>query len=122
MQLSRDRIQTIEWSDIDIFIANLIRWIKDEGYDFDGVYYNNVDSAVVARMISDELHIPILRYPTFDSLLFDIGEYNNSEMRSYYNQGYIMVTLFNNKELEYKPYFNYIEHSRIYTVLLPWEV
>lgn len=121
MYTSRDRIEYVDWSDIDIFVDELMSWSKEENYNFDGVCHSTPDGAVIAKILSDELHIPQLRYPTLDSVVVDLGVYPNQELVQFYNAGYIVCTLYHGDYLKFEPYFTKFKNTRINTIRLPWD-
>lgn len=110
----------VSWDSVDIGVAIITSEIQNSKQKFDGIYAIPRGGLVVGVMLSHTLNLPLLLYPTENTLVVDdISDTGKTLQRIKHKK---IACLFNAKWTKTKPdYFAYYKQSKRNWVIFPWE-
>jgi len=110
----------ISWQMVDKMIAKLVKDIKDSGIKFDGIYGVPRGGLPLAVMLSYRLNIPVLLYPTKNTLVVDDISDNGFTLQRMKNKK--IATLYSTDWTIAKPnWFVEKKKSKDDWLIFPWE-
>ena len=110
----------ISWDKVDKMVEKLVKEIKDSSIEFDGVFGIPRGGLPLAVIFSHQLEIPVLLYPTKDTLVVDDISDEGFTLQRMKNKK--IVTLFSTDWTVTKPdWFAEKKLSKDDWLIFPWE-
>src|SRR3989338_2638909 len=110
----------VSWKEFDEMAKELIKKIKSSNEKFDGVYGIPRGGLVLAVHISHNLDLPLLLYPTKNTLVVDDISDNGNTLSSMKNRK--IATLFSTPWTKTKPDWNIkSKENEDHWIVFPWE-
>lgn len=110
----------ISWNDVEVMIDKLVVEIKKSGIKFDGVYGVPRGGLPLAVMISHMLNLPVLLYPTKNTLIIDDISDNGFTLERMKNKK--IATLYSTDWTITKPnWYVRKKESKNQWIVFPWE-
>ena len=111
----------LDYEDYGIALSNLVKQIKRSRLKFNGVYGVPRGGAAIALHMSHNLNIPVLLYPTKDSLVVDDISDTGKTLMSHKNKK--IATLYTTPWTKTKPDFSVLKKlEKDSWIIFPWEI
>lgn len=111
----------IDWEMFGILVDKLSNKIKRKGLKFDGIYGIPRGGLPIAVCLSHSLNLPLLLYPTKNSLVIDDISDTGKTLKSFKNRK--IACLYSSKWTETNPdYFVLTKEDKDSWIVFPWEV
>ena len=111
----------ISWNKLNSMVGSLVRKIKRSGEKFDGIYGIPRGGLPLAVMLSYRLDLPVLLYPTKNTLVVDDISDNGFTLQRMKNKK--IATLYSTAWTVTKPnWFVEMKKSEKDWLVFPWEV
>ena len=109
----------LRWQDFDIMIKELAKKVKVSGEKFSAIYGIPRNGLMIAVPLSHKLKLPLVMYPTLDTLVVDDRSHTGKTLASMRNKK--IATLYNTKGTAVEPNW-FVEYmNRDDWVVFPWE-
>ncbi len=110
----------VSWNDVEAMINKLVIDIKKSGIVFDGIYGVPRGGLPLAVMMSHMLNLPVLLYPTRNTLVVDDISDNGLTLERMKNKK--IATLYSTDWTIVKPtWFVAKKESKNHWIIFPWE-
>jgi hypoxanthine phosphoribosyltransferase len=110
----------ITWNEFDLMVRKLAKMIKNSRIKFDGVYGIPRGGLPLAVFLSHELQIPVLLYPTKNTLVVDDISDNGFTLERMKNKK--IATLYSTDWTVTPPnWFVKKKESKNHWIIFPWE-
>jgi len=107
------------WEQIDTGVEELVSQIKKSKLKFDGLYGIPRGGLPLAVMLSYQLNLPLLVYPTVNTLVVDDISDTGKTLMSMKNKK--IACLFNSKWTKVKPdFYAYTKTNKQSWIMFPW--
>jgi len=110
----------VNWEEYGKMIRTLIEKIKEEEVEYDGVYGVPSGGLPIATMVHQKLKIPLLMYPTKDTLIVD--DISDTGLTIYFLPHKKIATLFSTPWTASKPdYYVDMKLNKDEWIVFPYE-
>lgn len=110
----------ISWNEFDNMIKELVIKLKDSGESFDGIYGIPRGGLIIAVYLSHQLNLPLLQYPTNNTLVVDDISDEGKTLSTFQNRK--IATLFSTTWTKITPnWYVKIKDDKDSWLIFPWE-
>lgn len=114
------KILKLDWNEYQNMIDKLVNKIKNDGLKYDGIYGVPRGGLIIAVSLSHKLKLPILMYPTNNTLVVDDISDNGITLQNLKYKS--IATLFSsNWTVTIPTYFIDTKLSKDEWIIFPWE-
>jgi hypoxanthine phosphoribosyltransferase len=114
------KYKKISWKVFEQMLNNLVHKIKKSNYKFDGIYGVPKGGIIIAVCLAYKLNLPLLLYPTNNSLLVDDISDSGNTLKNIKHKK--IATLFSSTWTKVIPnYFIKIKKDMNSWIIFPWE-
>jgi len=109
----------LSWEEVGLMIKKLAEKIKQSDCKFDGIYGIPRGGLPIGVALSNKLKLPVLMYPTANSLVVDDRSHTGKTLAGMKNRK--IATLFNTEGTTVEPNW-FVEYAKYEDwIVFPWE-